>query len=52
MLRAAICQTLLHQNVLRGNSSKFDDVNLSRCTVHGIFDKFVILAQCKYERSS
>ena len=33
MLRAAIRQTLFHQNVLRENSPKFNDVKVSQYTV-------------------
>ena len=35
MLCAAICQTLFRQNVLRGNSSKVNDIKLFQYTVAG-----------------
>ena len=37
MLRAAIRQTLFHQNVLRENSPKFNDVKVSQYMVHNKF---------------
>ena len=37
VIRAAIRQTLFHQNVLRGNSSKFNNIKLFRYMVIGTY---------------
>ena len=46
MLRAVIRKTLFGQNVSRGNSSNFNDVKLSRSTVHTSMDRKLLKSPC------